>query len=123
MRTQMRKRLRGSRFALAGDSLMRQWFEILTCFLGLSVPTWFAIPPAEVPMVGPHMHVNPHGYSGRTAGYSIAGGSSTVEYFFLDTAGNLSDVAALLPSIRLRRGQLWRVVPQTAMDRPIYDPL
>lgn len=92
VRTQMRERLRGSRFALVGDSLTRQWFETITCFLGLSVPTWFAIPPAGVPMVGPPMHLNPHGYSGRTAGYSIAGGSSTVEYFHLETASNLSDV-------------------------------
>ena len=90
VRTRLRERLRGSRFALVGDSLTRQWFEILTCFLGLSVPTWFAIPPARVPMVA-QIHHHPHGYSGKTAGYSIAGGSSTVEYFHFQT-GNLSDV-------------------------------
>jgi len=90
VRTRMRERLRGSRFALVGDSLTRQWFEILTCFLGLSVPTWFATPPPGVPAVA-DMHANPLGYSGRTAGYSIAGGSSTVEYFHFDT-GNLRDI-------------------------------
>lgn len=84
----LRARLQRARFALVGDSLTRQWFETLTCFLGLSVPAWFAVPPAGT--FTPHvpMHVRPRGYtfdSGtEIAGYSVAGGPATLEYFHYD---------------------------------------
>jgi hypothetical protein len=93
VRNRMRERLRGTRFALVGDSLTRQWFEILTCFLGLSVPTWFVRPPVGIPARQP-LHVRPHGFqTGAVAGYAIAGGSTTVEYFHFDTGWqNLRDI-------------------------------
>ena len=83
VRAHLRSRLRGSRFALVGDSLTRQWFETLACFLSLSTPTWFLTPPAGVPRTPGIFDASPLGFD-QAAGYSIAGGASTVEYFHLD---------------------------------------
>ena len=86
------KKFKGKTIAMIGDSLMRQWFETLTCFLALSGPHWVTSLPSELKALGlQDMHAPPQGMK-SAVGYSESTGSLHLKYYHYEKGMHIMNV-------------------------------
>ena len=110
LRNRILQKFHGKKIALVGDSLTRQWFETLSCFLELSQPHWYPVLPSHLKKTKlKPMHSPPRGMK-RASGYSHADGILDIHYFHYDMV-NLKFFFLKVQIFKIYMGRVEKVHP------------